>query len=149
MLALHTKWRFLYVHTSKAPPLSQLNSWDKKSEQNAVRKQRGWVMRLVRGVVLPCSEVRKKEGELLCSFSSTLHYKSTWSTNWTLTTPSMICISIIILHHLSRSVILHHYMLQIHGGPLCAASRYCSIHFFFIKNRLIILSLARIWTQDL
>ena len=41
---------------SEAPPLSQLNSWDETSEQNAVRKQRGWVMILVKGGVLPCSE---------------------------------------------------------------------------------------------
>ena len=38
----------LGFYTSEAPPLSQLNSWDMTSEQNTVRKQRGWVMRLVR-----------------------------------------------------------------------------------------------------
>ena len=47
--------------TPEAPPPFQLNSWDMTSEQNAVRKQRGWVMRLVGGEgVLPCSEVRRK-----------------------------------------------------------------------------------------
>ena len=50
---------------SEATPLSQLNSWDMTSQQNAVRKQRGWVMLLVRGGVLPCSEWTKKEGEML------------------------------------------------------------------------------------
>ena len=46
--------------TSEAPPPFQPNSWDVTSQQNAIRKQRGWVMRLVRGV-LPCSEVTKKQ----------------------------------------------------------------------------------------
>ena len=53
---------------SEAPPLSQLNSWDVTSEQNAVRKQRGWVMILVRVEVLPCSELTKKEREMLSLF---------------------------------------------------------------------------------
>ena len=39
-----------------------------------------------------------------------------------LRSPSLVCISIIILHS---------FMFQIHGGHLCAASMYCSMHLCF------------------
>ena len=31
-------------------------------------------------------------------------------------------------NHLLWSVILRSYIKQIHGGPLCAATMYCSVH---------------------
>ena len=40
----HLSSKSLGFFTSEAPPLSQLNSWDVTSEQNVVRKQRGWVI---------------------------------------------------------------------------------------------------------
>ena len=52
---------------AKAPPLFLLNSWDKTSELNAVRKQRGLVTKLVRGCYLAVklgkgkSEIREVE----------------------------------------------------------------------------------------
>ena len=76
---------------------------------------------------------------------------------------SMVCISIIILHS---------YMLQIHGGPLCPFFVYCSIHLCFdflwvlimlffmrlcdmevytqigINNSFLFISLAGVWTRD-
>ena len=47
------------LFVAEAPLLFLLNSWDVTSELNAVRKQRGQVTKLV----LPCSKVRKREGE--------------------------------------------------------------------------------------
>ena len=56
---------------SEAPPLSQLDSWDMTSEQNAVRKQRGWVIRLERGVCyLAVSEQKREILSFIKSFES-------------------------------------------------------------------------------
>ena len=58
----------VWFFTSEAPPPFQLNRWDLTSQQNAARKQRGCVMRLVRGGCYLVPKKRKKEGKCLPFF---------------------------------------------------------------------------------
>ena len=54
--------------TSEAPPLSQLNSWNVASEQNAVRQQRMGNKIREGGVCYLAVSQQKKEGEMMSLF---------------------------------------------------------------------------------